>query len=81
MSTIIYKIEFEYVDRFTIGRNDGKPDVEIPEEDWRKTDRVTTDPWDQYNVLIKWQQEGNHHVRNVKLFEGDWKPVVWRERK
>jgi len=45
---------------------------------WSTVERITKDPWDQYNTLKGWEESGEEPVRNVKLEEQVSEPV-WRE--
>lgn len=43
------------------------PNSEIPDADWHDVQNESSDPWDQYNTLKKWAEEGTEPIRNVKL--------------
>lgn len=43
------------------------PNSQIPDEDWHRVENESSDPWDQYNTLKRWAEEGAEPIRNVKL--------------
>lgn len=45
-----------------------KPD-QVPEEAWTAGEKITDDPWDQYNTLKEWAKGGKELIRNVQLFK------------
>lgn len=43
------------------------PNSQIPDEDWHPVSRETTTPWDQYNTLKMWAEDGTEPIRKVRL--------------
>lgn len=54
------------------------PNAEIPDADWHRVERETSDPWDQYNTLKQWAADGTEPIRNVKLEKQSSEPQ-WEE--
>lgn len=52
------------------------PNSKIPDEYWRKVDRTTDDPWQQYRQLQRWEKADKEFVRNVKL-EVAQNELIW----
>jgi hypothetical protein len=80
-----YKLIFEAVLPMGLGakyyygeRPVCKPQDVTDESAWAKTEKITDDPWDQYNTLKEWEASGEHLIRNVRLFETS---VEWKECK
>ena len=60
-----------------------KPEEIVDQELWHETHRITTAPWDQYNKLKEWEEEGVELIRNVRLFkrtDPEWEPVEGLEK-
>lgn len=79
-----YKITWEMVSAVKhpeLYYNEGPntPNFYVPEECWHTVEKETDNPWDQYNTLRKWAEEGTEYIRNVHLYELVSSPE-WRER-
>lgn len=69
-----YKITWEMVSpfkgvQFYINDEPNAKLEQVPEEFWHSVERESDDPWDQYETLKLWENEGVEYVRNVKLYE------------
>lgn len=43
------------------------PNSQIPDEHWHPVEKITNDPWQQYDTLRRWADEDREFVRNVRL--------------